>query len=201
MGITQAAPPAGREGPGRPPRDSVRSGGVKWLARLGGHGSRALRRDGDHVVARGHGGQVRHAFNTADANAARSAVALRRPERRRSGGSPPAIARLGAVPAPHGPESVEPPDRPGFWSLLRSWLRPHRGISQEKLPVHLVAGHRIGAGGAGASTRVDPGRRRAMNRRSPISRTMREADIRLGDLRQDLSPTMSRPPTPPRAAC
>lgn len=22
----------------------------------------------------------------------------------------------------------------GFWSLLRSWLRPHRGISQEKLP-------------------------------------------------------------------
>ncbi len=25
----------------------------------------------------------------------------------------------------------------GFWSLLRSWLRPHRGISQEKLPIHL----------------------------------------------------------------
>jgi hypothetical protein len=22
----------------------------------------------------------------------------------------------------------------GFWSLWRSWLRPHRGISQEKLP-------------------------------------------------------------------
>ena len=22
----------------------------------------------------------------------------------------------------------------GFWSLLRSWLRPHRGISQERLP-------------------------------------------------------------------
>ena len=22
----------------------------------------------------------------------------------------------------------------GFWSLLRSWLRPHRGISQDKLP-------------------------------------------------------------------
>jgi transposase len=22
----------------------------------------------------------------------------------------------------------------GFWSLLRSWLRPDRGISQEKLP-------------------------------------------------------------------
>jgi transposase len=21
-----------------------------------------------------------------------------------------------------------------FWSLLRSWLRPHRGISQAKLP-------------------------------------------------------------------
>ncbi len=25
----------------------------------------------------------------------------------------------------------------GFWSLLRSWLRPHRGISQEKLPNYL----------------------------------------------------------------
>jgi transposase len=27
--------------------------------------------------------------------------------------------------------------REGFWSLLRSWLRPHRGISQEKLPIYL----------------------------------------------------------------
>ncbi len=26
----------------------------------------------------------------------------------------------------------------GFWSLLRSWLRPHRGISQEKLPTYLA---------------------------------------------------------------
>jgi len=25
----------------------------------------------------------------------------------------------------------------GFWSLLRSWLRPHRGISQQKLPIYL----------------------------------------------------------------
>ena len=25
----------------------------------------------------------------------------------------------------------------GFWSLLRSWLRPHRGISQDKLPKYL----------------------------------------------------------------
>jgi transposase len=25
----------------------------------------------------------------------------------------------------------------GFWSLLRSWLRPHRGISQEKLLLYL----------------------------------------------------------------
>lgn len=25
----------------------------------------------------------------------------------------------------------------GFWSLLRSWLRPHRGISQAKLPCYL----------------------------------------------------------------
>ncbi|MEZ4526660.1 MAG: transposase, partial [Desulfobacterales bacterium] len=25
----------------------------------------------------------------------------------------------------------------GFWSLLRTWLRPHRGISQDKLPLHL----------------------------------------------------------------
>jgi transposase-like protein len=26
----------------------------------------------------------------------------------------------------------------GFWSLLRSWLRPHRGISQEYLPLYLA---------------------------------------------------------------
>jgi transposase-like protein len=26
----------------------------------------------------------------------------------------------------------------GFWSLLRSWLRPHRGISQERLPYYLA---------------------------------------------------------------
>lgn len=25
----------------------------------------------------------------------------------------------------------------GFWSLLRSWLRPHRGIAQENLPLYL----------------------------------------------------------------
>ena len=25
----------------------------------------------------------------------------------------------------------------GFWSLLRSWLRPHRGISQDNLPLYL----------------------------------------------------------------
>jgi len=26
----------------------------------------------------------------------------------------------------------------GLWSLLRSWLRPHRGISQDKLPLYLA---------------------------------------------------------------
>jgi len=26
----------------------------------------------------------------------------------------------------------------GFWSLLRSWLRPHRGISQTFLPIYLA---------------------------------------------------------------
>jgi transposase-like protein len=25
----------------------------------------------------------------------------------------------------------------GFWSLLRSWLRPHRGVSQDRLPLYL----------------------------------------------------------------
>jgi transposase len=25
----------------------------------------------------------------------------------------------------------------GFWSLLRSWRRPHRGLSQDKLPLYL----------------------------------------------------------------
>jgi transposase-like protein len=26
----------------------------------------------------------------------------------------------------------------GVWSLLRSWLRPHRGVSQENLPLYLA---------------------------------------------------------------
>lgn len=26
----------------------------------------------------------------------------------------------------------------GIWSVLRSWLRPHRGISQSKLPIYLA---------------------------------------------------------------
>ena len=26
----------------------------------------------------------------------------------------------------------------GFWSLPRSWLRPHRGVSREKLPAYLA---------------------------------------------------------------
>ena len=25
----------------------------------------------------------------------------------------------------------------GFWSLRRSWLRPHRGISQDNVPLYL----------------------------------------------------------------
>ena len=25
----------------------------------------------------------------------------------------------------------------GFWSLLRSWLRPHHGIAQDKMPLYL----------------------------------------------------------------
>ena len=25
----------------------------------------------------------------------------------------------------------------GLWALLRSWLRPHRGISQDHLPLYL----------------------------------------------------------------
>jgi len=28
--------------------------------------------------------------------------------------------------------------RKGVWSLLRSWLRPHRGVSQENLPLYLA---------------------------------------------------------------
>ncbi len=46
----------------------------------------------------------------------------------------------------------------GVWSLLRSWLRPHRGISQESLPVYLsffqfvhntrARGHRLLPGAA-----------------------------------------------------
>ena len=42
----------------------------------------------------------------------------------------------------------------GFWSLLRSWLRPHRGISQERLPLYLgffECGHDVRRRGKGAA--------------------------------------------------
>jgi transposase-like protein len=26
----------------------------------------------------------------------------------------------------------------GFWSLLRSWLRPHHGVAQKELPLYLA---------------------------------------------------------------
>jgi len=49
---------------------------------------------------------------------------------------------------PHGAELRNEPTRQtgeysnarsgtDIWSLLRSWLRPHRGISQDKLPPYL----------------------------------------------------------------
>ncbi len=34
-------------------------------------------------------------------------------------------------------EHARDDDGDGFWSLLRSWLRPHRGIPQESLPLYL----------------------------------------------------------------
>jgi hypothetical protein len=40
----------------------------------------------------------------------------------------------GGEPSSHEVVSLLPD---GFWSLLRSWLRPHRGLSQEKLPLYL----------------------------------------------------------------
>ena len=39
----------------------------------------------------------------------------------------------------------------GFWSLLRSWLRPHRGIPQESLPLYL--------GSSSSSTTSEPAAR------------------------------------------
>ncbi len=42
---------------------------------------------------------------------------------------------LGDSLATPGPNWDDPTE--GFWALLRSWLRPHRGVSQEKLPLYL----------------------------------------------------------------
>jgi DNA-directed RNA polymerase subunit RPC12/RpoP len=65
-------------------------------------------------------------------------------------GSSPAPADLDSLPRLHGTEPVELDDDgdgfcethvntlEGFWSLLRSWQRPHRRISQEKLPLYLA---------------------------------------------------------------
>ena len=37
----------------------------------------------------------------------------------------------------HGFCEVHANTMEGLWSLLRNWLRPHRGISQERLPLYL----------------------------------------------------------------
>ncbi len=37
----------------------------------------------------------------------------------------------------YAPAAITRCPHKGFWSLLRSWLRPHRGISQDKLPLYL----------------------------------------------------------------
>jgi transposase-like protein len=46
--------------------------------------------------------------------------------------SSPAIK---GIPRPYKKSEKDAADE-GFWSLLRSWLRPHRGISRERLPVY-----------------------------------------------------------------
>ena len=42
----------------------------------------------------------------------------------------------------------------GFWSLLRSWLRLHRGISQEKLPSYLLMAQSVFQGGGRLAVRL-----------------------------------------------
>ena len=47
----------------------------------------------------------------------------------------------------------------GFWSLLRSWPRPRRGISQEKLPLYLAffqLVHNVGAEAKPSSANSSP---------------------------------------------
>jgi len=64
----------------------------------------------------------------------------------------------------------------GFWSLLRSWLRPHRGISQDKLPLYLGF----------FSVRAQ----RTPSRQSPAWRARR----RLGRMRQTQHPENQQEP-------
>jgi hypothetical protein len=54
------------------------------------------------------------------------------------GGGVDALALAGALVAPadgDGFHEIHINTIEGVWSLLRSWLRPHRGISQESLPL------------------------------------------------------------------
>ena len=44
----------------------------------------------------------------------------------------------------------------GFWSLLRSWLRPHRGISQEKLRPPISASSSLSTTPAAAARPYSP---------------------------------------------
>ena len=95
----------------------------------------------------------------------------------------------------------------GLWSLLRSWLRPHRGVSREKLPLYSPSSGwcttRGGEGrpssprSSGCSSR-EPRAQHPGSREEP--RTIAKATARPRPSAATRALVPSRPPAPPRAA-
>src|SRR3954469_7909642 len=78
---------------------------------------------------------------------------LRRPDRHGTGRAPPAAAGLGAVPLLHGPEPLQPTDRPGAWTRRLGRAAHDRAVAP-----------RTGGRGSGGDTGRCGGDRRGVRR-------------------------------------
>src|SRR3954463_13640981 len=99
---------------------------------------------------------------------------LRRPDRHGTGRAPPAAAGLGAVPLLHGPEPLQPTDRPGAWTRRLGRAAHDRAVAP-----------RTGGQGSGGDTGRGGGDRRGVRRgraQGPTGRSRKKG--RLGRRRR-----------------
>ncbi len=81
----------------------------------------------------------------------------------------------------------------GFWSLLRSWLRPHRGISQDKLPDYLGGSCRVPGCWLGSSDECgDKGAKQGFAASARVVHELKEAEVKRQLVLRD-APVRSQP--------